>query len=195
MLRDTLTFGLAIPLALAIVIYFQINANPDTPSQAWYICYAVVAGFAFIYIRLVQARKKALDKFEWIAALDGKYGFLVDWENYKGEAAKILPAAEKVIQAWEEAEPDWPVRKVVQERPIRVWFKKELDERPHRGVPKSEGATVSNTHWILVDYDTPTDMLRRTAFDHELGHLIQGHCTNDWDEDTHHKRSKSHNLR
>jgi hypothetical protein len=77
-----------------------------------------------------------------------------------------------------------------------VSFPQPLDENDkNRAHTKVNGFTVAASHVMAIDYDTPTDAFEKTAFEHELGHVIRGFATSNWDQVEHHAFMKQHDLR
>ena len=77
-----------------------------------------------------------------------------------------------------------------------VWFEQGPDKviRDPSGV-KVYGYTISNTRMMKVGYATPDQALGVTAFPHEVGHIIYGNITGNWDEKAEHEYIKLHGLR
>jgi hypothetical protein len=48
---------------------------------------------------------------------------------------------------------------------------------------------------MAVDFDDPNQPFERTAFEHELGHVIHGFATGTWDLAEHHDFMKKKGLR
>ncbi len=182
--------------ASAVIIAFTIYAlivgiEGSHATEAIVLSYVVAALFLLIFGRLCWIRKNWLDQFKWYPT----YGFMVHPENY------ILPGDKEFDDAVAKTISDWSVhyndvQKVIDEDVIWVWFKKSLDENANnRANQKVNGLTIGYSHTMMVDYDTSYDSLNKTAFAHELGHIIMGHCSHNWDLETHHKFMETHKLR
>ena len=57
------------------------------------------------------------------------------------------------------------------------------------------GYYLPYTNSFKVDYDSPVDSLDSTAFAHELGHIIHGNATGQWDQEEHHQFAAAHGLK
>lgn len=60
---------------------------------------------------------------------------------------------------------------------------------------KVAGYVTMDTRDVHVAYKAVDQDLNATALAHEIGHIIQGESTGNWDEDTHHERSSGFGLR
>ncbi len=136
-------------------------------------------------------RKAYLDTFRWYP----KHGFLVQAENY------ILPNDKEFDDLVEETTAKWATFYSADEivngtdNVFWVWFKKGLDENTkNRAHMKVNGLTVGYSHTMMVDYDNPDDKFVRTAFGHELGHMIMGHATGNWDVIAQHEFMEKNKL-
>lgn len=188
--------GTAVPAAI-MTIYLMYADNVETQgSRAEWIglCWAIVAVFILICARFIQVRKKELDRYIWY----GKYGFMIEWLEYnppkEDDEAEFNRLVEKTIKGWSEYYPK--AENIVKNNVIWVCFKPGPITHV-RGTTnkKVAGYTMAEGHKLVVGFREKDQALERTAFEHELGHLIQGHATGDWNENTHHERSKEYGLK
>jgi hypothetical protein len=188
---DFLSFGGLALVGLAAVIYASI-AGIQSPhaKQGMILLIVVTLTFAGIYLRYALLRKKEFDSFSWYPT----YGFMVKAVgDYKLPTPDILDAAvRRTITAWT---PYHPAETILKASANWCWFKKDLNTSTDEIGMLCKGYTAPNSHEIKVDYDTPTDALEITAFEHELGHVIRGNATGNWDGGEHHQFMKDHGLK
>lgn len=191
-LWDAVTFGGPPIIVAGLTIYSMVH-GAEGPKGWLALMWTVVAVMAFIYVRLVMARKKYLDRFTFIGG--PKYGFLVDFGDYKPEnPEKNIPdLTTHTIAGWSKLFPG--AESIITKDYIWVWFQPGPITRI-RGVEVKPvaGYTVVRGRDLVVGYREPNQLIGTTAFQHELGHLIQGVATGDWDEAKHHDRAKRNGL-
>jgi hypothetical protein len=192
-LVDLLTIGLGGIVSLGLLIYAAFS-GVQGPHAKEGLCLTAVVGLCFIGIWLVFAlqRKKWLSQFIWYP----RYGFMVSPGGY------LLPhdnyvldtLIKRTIEGWTPYHPN--AEAIVKSEINWVWFDKTLNETvsPMAG-RLCKGFTISGTHCFMVDYDKMTDPLESTAFEHELGHVIHGNATNQWDQAEHHAFAAAHDLK
>jgi hypothetical protein len=166
-------------------------AGKATGPAGWpWIFVATALGFFGVYFRFVWARKQWLDTFRWYPT----YGFMVQCENWKPyDNINFDSAVMDVVEAWSPYHSN--AMEVLMSDVKWVWFKRGLNETPlNPAHQKVKGLTIAGTHVMYVDYDKPNDALSDTAFAHELGHVIHGNATGDWNQENHHKFMADHNL-
>ena len=163
-------------------------------GQALALMWVVALTFVAIYGRILWLRKKFLDGWDWEPTL----GIMVKRNGYKGSLTEIAVAARETITGWNVYFAPMvgvgSVQKLIEDNVIWVIFDPDLDTHPPSGHVPQEGFTLVRSFTMQVDFDTPEDAVNRTSFRHELGHIIQGHLTGDWDQKTHHDRAKSLGL-
>lgn len=176
-------------LTIGALIYALLNKAAGPTGWPW-VFVATAAGFFGVYFRFAWARKKWLDTFRWYPA----YGFMVQCENWKPYSDINFNAAVlDVIAAWSQVHQN--TAEVLRREIKWVWFKRDLNETPHNPAhQKVKGVTIAGGYSMYVDYDKPDDALSETAFAHELGHVIHGNVTGDWNQENHHKFMAEHNL-
>jgi hypothetical protein len=180
--------GLGI-LSGGITIY-AMTQHATGPKGWQALCWVVTGTFLAIWARFAYARKQWLDTFRWYP----KHGFMVQYEQLTPYTDAVLDATiEHAIAAWT---PYFPAQKMIEAEVTWVWFKKGLDETALNPAHKKvNGVTLYGSHLIEVDYDTFADDIDKTAFEHELGHVIMGNATGQWDNDTHHAFAREHHLK
>ena len=191
-LIDFVSFGGLALVSLAVFIYALCH-DIKTPHATEGLCLlgTVTLCFAGIYLRFCWDRKKWLDNFVWYP----EYNFMVRSEAYKlATPEEIARLTKKTIDAWT---PYHPTAGVIIKSDINwVWFEKDLNTQIRDFVGRlCKGYTIPSSHTMGVDFDTPTDALELTAFEHELGHVIRGNATNNWDGEEHHKFMREHGLK
>jgi len=148
--------------------------------------------------RVMYDRKKFLDSCTWLPT----YGFMVVPDTRVPEQERYLLPAEQefdsvvasTVNAWK---PFHPEADSLMHRSVKwLTFRKDLNEVPL--TPKIGLVKGLTTGWgteIFIDYDNRLDVLEKTAFEHELGHVIHGLATNTWDQEEHHAFMKKNHLR
>lgn len=193
-LYDFLTIagpGLAI---LGLNIYgLSVGFEGEYITQGAILMTLVGLSFIALWVKVILGRKKWLSEFRWYPT----YGFMVhdDHGKYKLPGNILFEAAIwRTIQAWA---PYYKCDDLQKGSDVFwVFFKKDLDENTKNlAKMKVEGLTIARSHTMQVDYDAPDQPLERTAFEHELGHIIMGHGSKGWDLVTHHEFAKKHGLR
>lgn len=172
------------------VTVYAMTQHATGPKGWLALSWTVTAMFLAIWARFAYVRKQWLNTFRWYPT----YGFMVQYEQLTPYTDAVLDGAIKhAIEAWS---PYFQAQKMIEAETTWVWFKKGLDEtslNPAR--KKVNGVTIYGSHLIEVDYDTSEDPLNVTAFEHELGHVIMGNATGQWDNDTHHAFAREHHLK
>lgn len=176
-------------LVAGLTAYAAIN-KAQGPA-GWQILMSSVSLLFFVFFAITAyQRKKWLDTFEWLPT----YNLMVQLNGYS------LPAASEVDQVVSKTVRDWSkyypgAGSVLLKEITWVYFSKGLDETPMNPAhQKVKGLTIAGTHTIYVDFDNKLDSLERTAFQHELGHLIYGNVTGGWNQDEHHEFMRTHGL-
>jgi hypothetical protein len=189
---DFIAFGLGGVLCVVLLIYGLLGHT--TGSVQWpYIVVATAAAFFFIYWRVIVLRQNEIKGFVLVGG--PKYGFLVNFGDYKpplGKEEELEHAISDTIKRWEVCFSAADIDKAVTADYIWVWFKPGTLDLPSGMPGKVAGYTIARK--MVVGYRSPEIQLNRTAFAHELGHIIQGYITHDWDQKTHHARAKANGL-
>jgi hypothetical protein len=180
------------------LIYGLVNGvHGDASSVAqWpYLMTATGLAFFFIYWRVIVIRKKEIAGYTFVGG--PKYGLCVNFGDYKpgnGEVpADLVAILRKTADGWTKA--GWTsdqINNVLTSDYIWIDFKPGSIDLP-ANMGKVAGYTIAYSHRMIVGYN-PGATFEQTAFAHELGHIIQGCITNDWDMATHHARSKQLGL-
>jgi len=190
---DFITIGGGGVISLGILAYALVHGAEGAHVKEGLILLAVV-GLCFIGIwgKFVYDRKRWLDQFKWYPT----YGFMISAGGYKqlpvvGFTLEAL--IKKTIDGWAKYHPN--AEAIVKSQVNWVWFDKTLDEKPHELTGKlCNGFAVSNSNSFMIDYDTGMEPLETTAFAHELGHIIHGHATGQWDQEEHHQFAAARGL-
>lgn len=180
------------------LLVWAVLAKAKSEHGGWQYLMALV-GLCFIgiWVRVALSRKSYLAEFRWYPT----YGIMAHPGDPK-TGLYSLPDEDTVNSAVRETVSRWALyygtkaAAAVASDVIWVFFKKDLDENEiNRAKKKVNGFTVSRTHTMYVDFDGASDPLERTAFEHELGHIVYGFATGDWDEEAEHTFVKGHGLR
>lgn len=186
-------------IAVLGLLVWAIIAKAESEASGWQYLMALV-GLAFIgiWVRIALSRRAYLAEFRWYPT----YGIMMHPGEPVEKGGYILPDELTVTTAVRETVARWALyygtkaAAAVASDVIWVFFKKNLDENSlNRAKAKVNGITFARSHTMQVDYDSPSDQLVNTAFEHELGHIIMGHSTNDWDQKIHHDFASGHGLR
>ena len=184
---DLLTFGLP---AAGVSTLAAWTSTLDVSGQAKAITWACAAGFVFIYAMLVYSRHRALKRFTWLP----KHGLMVDKDQWGGYLSGMDDVVEKVADQWSKAE-GYDGLKIIHGNVIWIHFRPGPITRVRgQDVKPVAGYVIPRGYDMVVGYTGRGQPLERTAFEHELGHLVQGHATGSWDEAEHHERSKRRGL-
>lgn len=177
-------------LAAGLTAYAVIN-RAQGPA-GWQILMGVVSLLFFVFFVITAyQRKKWLDTFEWLPT----FGFMIQTNGYS------LPASSEVDQVIERTVRDWSkffpgAGSLLMKEVTWVHFQKDLNETAMNPAhQKVKGLTLAGTHIIYVDYDNKLDSLEKTAFQHELGHIIYGNATNSWDQEEQHEYIRTRGLK
>ncbi len=178
-------------LSLATIYAMVTGVEGPHAVQAVALCWVVVAAFLGIYLRLLWMRWTTLKQYRWYPT----YGFMLRQDGYQLPEEGILDGSVwKTIQVWSKHHPN--AEQIVKSAVNWVSFHKDLNENDkNRARAKVKGFTVAVSHTMAIDYDSPDEPLDRTAFEHELGHIIHGFATQNWDMEQHHEFMKKHGLR
>lgn len=192
---DFVAFCLGAVVCIGFLVFGLFAGFQGTSSavkQAPYLLSATAAGFLFVYWRVIRIRQNDIAGF--VAVGNPKYGILVHLGDYKpagedlGTLSKIV---DETVQGWTKVWALDTVEGAVAKDLIWVWFKPGDLDLPFNMPGKVAGFDVYRK--MVVGYK-PGSTFERTAFAHELGHVIQGTITNRWDQVEHHARSKENGL-
>ncbi len=189
---DILTFG-GLTLVAVVVAAYSSLATITTPHvrEGLTLLWVVALSFAGIWGRLTWLRKKELDQFTWFP----KHGFMVNSGGYLLPTQEVFDKSVEVTIAGWEKHFTQASRIVDDGEVIWVWMSKELSENANNLIGRTaKGFTFSATRTMIVDYDLPDEDWDKTAFKHELGHIIMGEATRDWNQDTHHAFAAANGL-
>lgn len=169
-----------------------VGVQGNNALQGLILMFVVAFAFVAIWAKSAYDRKKWLDTFIWYPT----YGFMVHAENgWQPPTSEAFDALVKAtLDAWT------PLIKNSEQALMSdvkwVTFRKNLDETTiNPAKRKVNGLTLAGSHTFGVDIDSPSDPIETTAFAHELGHVIMGNATNNWNEADHHRFMKEHKLR
>lgn len=179
-------------IAVGVIVYGLLHPDKVEGPKEWVYLTGLVALLFFgIWARYAYLRKKWLDSFTWIPM----YGFMVQPEDYTLSATQEFDSVvRRTIEAWTKFHPD---AMTIMTRSVKwVWFKKGLDETPiNPARMKVNGLTFPGSYSCYVDYDNKFQSLETTALEHELGHIIHGHATGQWNQNEHHEFARKNKLK
>lgn len=189
-LLDLATFG-SLPVISAAVTIWAHVAEATGPKGWQALMWVVTAVMLGIYIRVVLLRRSFLKRFTFFG---GKYGIMVEAGEYKTVIEQNMISAEtdRTIEGWKKIFSN--AEEIARKDYLWVWFEPGPITRDRGSKVKVNGYTIARGRDMIVGYRAEDQPLERTAYAHELGHVIQGHATGDWTESTHHKRSKDNKL-
>jgi hypothetical protein len=176
---------------IGLTIYAAIVGVEGDHAMQGLVLMAVIAALFLVFWGInARDRKQWLDSFVWYP----KHGFMI-----KANDGWKLPSEIELNTLVESTIAEWSAfydaRKVVMSDVKWVTFQKNFDETPLNPAHKKvNGMTVAGSHTFGVDIDSSNDPLEKTAFTHELGHVIMGNATGNWNEDSHHQFMKEHGL-
>lgn len=184
---DFLSFGLVAIFSIAAAVFV---ISSDVVIEAKLLTSLCALVFLGIYLRIIHLRHLSLSKFEWFP----QFGFMVDKDVWSGSLDGMDEIIRSTVEGWKKAE-GYDAYGVVEDKVVWVFFKPAPITRiRNRIVDPKNGYTVARGYDLVIGFKETDKTLQTTSFAHELGHLIQGHATGNWDEATHHERAKKHNL-
>jgi hypothetical protein len=167
-------------------------------TQAGVMLVAVPVLMWLLWGRVMYYRKKFLDSCTWFP----QYKFMVAPDpNLPTNEQYLLPSEQEFDAAVASTVRDWVPFHPAADRLMKsgvkwLTFRRNLNEVPL--TPKVGLVKGLTTGWgteIFVDFDSRLETLERTAFEHELGHVIHGLATGGWDQEEHHAFAKKNHLR
>lgn len=143
--------------------------------------------FFAVYGVLLRARKKVLEGFTWV---ETKFcGLMVTYGEYKLDINELREVTETTFARWATVVPK--AAKVAEEG-IVIWVVFKFDKAD---VPrKVAGYTIAATRQVVVVPTITTQPLMKTAYAHELGHIIQAEAELGGNEAEQHKRARDLKL-
>jgi len=187
---DAVTIGTPGLVMAGLTIYMMVSGF-DGPRQAIPLMWTVTVAFMAIWLRWTLLKKADIDSFVWYPT----YGLMLKPEQYVlPPAPKVNELVKQVIDSWTPIYPN--AAQIITDGEV-IWgfFKKDLDENDKNPAhQKVKGVTLAYSYTIEVDYNQPNESIYATALTHELGHLIIGHATGNWDQTFHHSIMNQHNL-
>lgn len=183
-LIDLLTIaGFGVPIIALGIYALLVGASGPAPVQGIILTFVVGFGFIAIWARFALARKQWLDKFRWYQT----YGIMVETGDWTAPSDFELDAlVKKTVEKWQSFFSN--SQDVLMKEVKWAYFKKDLDETTlNPAHQKVKGVTIAGGYAFEVDFDAPGDAIENTAFAHELGHVIMGHATGNWNQAYHHE--------
>lgn len=151
------------------------------------------AAITFVWIRL---RWRKLQAFEYLPG--PYYALMIHRGDYKAayDDAQIFEEFEAAFTGWGKVFDPKEIRNFADDALFWLWFEQgPIIERVRGKEIKMAGETIGGSRSMKVAFKNPTDDPSKTALQHEIGHVIQGHITGKWNEAEHHNRAKQHRLK
>jgi hypothetical protein len=187
---DFVSFAVPGIVCLVLLVVGLVH-GASGPRQWPYLMGLVGAVFLAIWVRVALLRRAYLDGFRWYPA----YGVMAEANGY------LLPNDEQMDAAVRADVSRWALyygtkaADAVASDVVWCFFKKDLSEADiGRADVRMNGFTIARSHTMYVSYSAAADALEKTAFAHELGHIIMGFSTGAWDQAVHHAFMQEHGL-
>lgn len=182
--KDLISFGLPSILLIAASIAFMFLLVPfqEFHVMMWVISALVIGAYSIV----VAKRAAKLSKFKFVKVKN--FALMIEKSEYSDDKP-IKSSVLDTVQGWSEYFGDQEVNKSLSNQIIYIYFKKAPLYSPNNQVNSVAGYNPYYTNDIYVSYKDLNHELKKTAFEHELGHVIQGLVTGVWDQSAHHKLS------
>jgi len=202
-LGDLLGFGGPTLLSLigTIIVFCSdniVNAKTGAPVPTGVfgvhgLMVTLTLTFLAIYLYVIRLRIKELKEFRYMAG--NGYGVMVHSGKYETsfKDSDILDQFEQAFSDWDKIFPS-KVYPKVNGHVFWVWFEPAPVHDPKSKKIKVAGMTIAGSSKTVIAYKDPKQPLDKTALQHEIGHMIQGAVTDNWDITEHHKRSAEYKL-
>jgi len=191
-LFDALTFGAAATIATGLAVYAQVTEADAHQTQGRALMWAVALLFWLVYLLLVRARYKFIQGYDLVLS----NGMMVCTNGYKAGRLELEAEIKRVYRLWTI---HFPKTEQLLARPT-VWVRFEPKKLELTGFVQTTprtfaGLTSMGGESIQLSYfEDPLLPLEKTAFAHELGHVIMGRGTGKWDNSVHHKYMQDRKL-
>lgn len=188
--KDAFSFGGVSVVATALALYAQVK-GVEGPSSAYTLLWVVAGTFWFIYGVLVWSRWRFINRYDLVLP----NGTMVRTNGYKATLVEFERELERISLLWVPFFLTAP--ELLKMNRIWVSFEPKVLKQPFsRETPKTfAGLTSMGGESVRLTYfENPNLPLQKTAFAHEMGHIILGRATKKWDNDEHHTYMKEHKL-
>jgi hypothetical protein len=158
----------------------------DVGLQAQLLMTTVTLAFIGVTLRVLQARQKFIKSY----SLEIAYNVRVKLNGYSASWSSLAHELHRIIDAYEVAYPN--VRQLLQREPTWVEFTPDLLKAI--GGRQVAGYVIGDM--VKVSYavaagrgsyaTNPNAHVARTAFAHEIAHVIIGRATGRWNNEEHH---------
>lgn len=198
---DFIAFGSGAVFCIGFLVYGLVvgfHGDSSAVRQAPWLLLATALAFLFVYWRVIVIRQNDIRGFVLVG--DPRYGFMVNFGEYSIDPTTIptlLKLIEDARMRWGDAAAKGDpadsqftpqaVDSALTSDYIWVWFRPGDLDLPWGPPGKVAGYTVGRKMVVGFKPGAPPE---RTAFEHELGHVIQYAVTGIMDNDIHHARSK-----
>lgn len=187
---DLLTIGLGAIASIFCLIYVYLHKIKTPYANEGIALLSVVAlTFLGIYLVYLLQRRSWLNEFTWLP----EYGLMVHLGEYRGaNKSDLRTETERTINAW--AHGIVFAKHYLLLDVTWIFFERGLNTSANLLTGrKTKGFVISGTRLAYVDFDYD-EPLNKTAYSHELGHIIYGNSSKLWDEKAHHEYMSKHNL-
>lgn len=174
-------------MATGAAIYVQIRGAEDASWGTYTLLWVVAAAFWLIYLRLVWMLHKYIQGYDLVLP----NGIMIQTGGYDVTLEDFEKELDRIYLLWTPYFIGAP--ELLREDRIWVRFEGEIIRVPFTRRPalKYAGITVAGGEFVRLTYFNDPDLpLRKTAFAHELGHVILGRATKRWNNNEHHKFMK-----
>lgn len=178
-----------IPALLLIALAAYVQTTPQS-TEAYALMWTLAALFVGVYALVLYWRHSWLNSFDFVT----KHGLVVKLNGYETTRIEIEEETERLIAQYEDQ--GFPARKML--APDRrmldvahtyVHFQHGYMDHPNPAErpAKVAGWVRAGGHLVAVSYLTRQQPVAKTAFAHELGHIVLGRFNGLWGDDSHHK--------
>jgi hypothetical protein len=170
---DAISFGMLAAIATSLAIYVHLTSKTDPiPAQAYALLWVVAGSFWLIYGLLIYTRYKSIKQIRYVT----RHGLLVCPGQFEVLQTDIENETALTITSWTTATGWEGCRDAIESKPIYVFFK-TFPVKTHWRSGLFAGYTIGQT--IVVGFKPE---IAKTAFAHELGHLIHKKWKGYWSE-------------
>lgn len=179
-LIDIVTLAIPALLVNILVAYVSGHAESGTPTSTYVLLWIVAGSFGGLYTAVVYWRFKFLGAFKYTIPEN----FFVDPVGYKIQQSYIAKEINRVVDILTKRYPN--TVDLIKSNEIYVRFNDGLLPAQTEFGIKRMGYVVAGGNIAYVAYTSPDQPVNSTALGHEIGHIIIGRATNNWDCEKHH---------
>lgn len=187
--------------AVAVTLWGEADNIGEAIALSW-----TVAGTGWaIYIALIILRWRYISQFDLMI----RYGIMVNTAGYHTSELKLDAELDRIVLMYSKYFPN--IGELFERSRVWVTFKPGIFENVPGAPARVAGFVPAGGENAFVGYfervpgattpdgkpvyvGAPDVAIEKTAFAHELGHVIMGRAWNDWDEERHHAFMREHGL-